>query len=133
MDSQRTYFIGKNDNDDIDNIIMMNVISRPNRSIKFLPPSTMVALLHSSDLFATWHGTTKASDLFLGEKQGGTPNGRSEVLLRLMFSIKKKEQLKTMYLGVKVHVFARWLSICWTKVHSFSHFGMFNLRRSRLF
>ena len=69
MDNQHTYFIGKTDND-INNIIMMTVISRPNRSIKFSPPSTMVALLHSSDLFATWHGATKASDLFLGEKPG---------------------------------------------------------------
>ena len=88
MDGQHTYFIGKKD--DNTNNIMMNVISRPNRSIKFSPPSTMVALLHSSDLFATWHGATKASDLLLGEKQGGTRNGRSEVLLRLMLSIKKK-------------------------------------------
>ena len=88
MDNQHTYFIGKNDND-INNITMMTAISRPNRSIKFSPPSNMVALLHSSDLFATWHGTTKASDLFLGGKQGGTPDGRSEVLLRLMFCMKK--------------------------------------------
>ena len=88
MDSRHTYFIGKID--DIHNIVMMNVISTPNRSIKFSPPSTMVALLHSSDLFATWHGATKASDLFLGEKQGGTPKGWNELLLRLMFSTKKK-------------------------------------------